>query len=642
MANVPEIAAHERLDLEGLPSKRLSAEEFLASFDMARVPTSPGCYIMRDEKDRVIYVGKANNLRSRVRAYINESDTRYTVKFLMRRVAHIDFLLTTNEKEALLLENSLIKEHRPRYNVQLKDDKTYVSLRINLPHEFPRVTVTRNLRKDGSRYFGPYSSAGAVRETIKQVQRLFPLRLCSDSVLRNRTRPCLYYQMKQCSAPCVGYIEQDAYRELVNQVIMVLEGRSAELEKLLMQRIQEHAERLEFEKAAEVRDRVYALRTTLERQRTVRSMGEGDQDVFGVFTQGRFSEIQVLFFRGGKMMGGRSFSFNQREMPLEEVISSFLLQYYSEISTIPSEILLPLDLEDSETLSELFSEQRGTKVTVHWPQRGEKRALIDLAARNAKNRFEEKRLAEQANRDLVMQLREKLRLRAVPNRIECFDISTIQGTQAVGSMVTFEGGAPAKSRYRRFAIKMVEGQDDFAMMREVLLRRFKRAIEESDLPDLVMIDGGKGQLNVATTVFKDLGIEDLEAVGIAKSRTLDAGGHSPERFFLPGRKDPIILPQNSPVVLFLARIRDEAHRFAVTYHRKRRGKATLSSALTSIPGVGPKRARTLLNSLGSLAKVRKATLDEIAALPGFSTELAQTIKEHLSGAESAAEETDTP
>ncbi|MCC6696876.1 MAG: excinuclease ABC subunit UvrC [Candidatus Hydrogenedentes bacterium] len=640
MANVPEIAAHERLDLEGLPSKRLSAEEFLASFDMARVPTSPGCYIMRDEKDRVIYVGKANNLRSRVRAYINESDTRYTVKFLMRRVAHIDFLLTTNEKEALLLENSLIKEHRPRYNVQLKDDKTYVSLRINLPHEFPRVTVTRNLRKDGSRYFGPYSSAGAVRETIKQIQRLFPLRLCSDSVLRNRTRPCLYHQMKQCSAPCVGYIEREAYRELVDQVIMVLEGRSAELERLLMQRIQQHAERLEFEKAAEVRDRVYALRTTLERQRTVRSMGEGDQDVFGVFTQGRFSEIQVLFFRGGKMMGGRSFSFNQREMPLEEVLSSFLLQYYSEMSTVPSEILLPLELEDSATLAELFSEQRGTKITVHWPQRGEKRALIDLAARNAKNRFEEKRLAEQANRDLVAQLREKLRLRAVPNRIECFDISTIQGTQAVGSMVTFEGGAPAKSRYRRFAIKMVEGQDDFAMMREVLLRRFKRAIEESDLPDLVMIDGGKGQLNVATTVFKDLGIEDLEAVGIAKSRTLDAGGHSPERFFLPGRKDPIILPQNSPVVLFLARIRDEAHRFAVTYHRKRRGKATLSSALTSIPGVGPKRARMLLNSLGSLAKVRSATLDEIAALPGFSAELAQAIKEHLTASDSTPEETD--
>ena len=638
MVNDPEIAAQERLDLHGLSSKRMSAEEFLESFELARVPTSPGCYIMRDEKDRVIYVGKANNLRSRVRAYINESDTRYTVKFLMRRVAHIDFLLTTNEKEALLLENSLIKAHKPRYNVQLKDDKTYVSLRINLPHEFPRVTVTRNLRKDGSRYFGPYSSAGAVRETIKQIQRLFPLRLCSDSVLRNRTRPCLYYQMKQCSAPCVGYIERDSYRQLVDQVIMVLEGRSAELEKLLLQNIQQHADRLEFEKAAEVRDRVYALRTTLERQRTVRSAAEGDQDVFGVFTQGRFSEIQVLFFRGGKMTGGRSFSFNQREMPLEEVLSSFLLQYYSEFSTIPSEILLPLELEDSETLAEIFSEQRGTKVSVHWPQRGEKKALLDLAARNAKNSFEEKRLAEQANRDLLAQLREKLRLRAEPYRIECFDISTIQGSQAVGSMVTFEGGAPAKARYRRFAIKMVEGQDDFAMMREVLLRRFKRAIEENDLPNLVMIDGGKGQLGVATTVFKDLGIEDLEAVGIAKSRALDSGGHSPERFFLPGRKDPIILPQNSPVVLFLARIRDEAHRFAITYHRKRRGKATLGSALTAIPGVGPKRARTLLNRLGSLAKVRTAPPEEIAALPGFSMDLARAIKEHLAGPDRPAEE----
>jgi len=629
MAKQPQITATERIDLLRKPAERRSTEAFLESFDLAQVPASPGCYIMRDEKDRILYVGKAKHLRSRVRAYINESDSRYMVKFLMRRVAHIDFLLTANEKEALLLENNLIKQHRPRYNVNLKDDKTYVSLCINLPHEFPRITVTRKFKKDGSKYFGPYSSAGAVRETIKQIQRLFPLRLCSDAVLRNRTRPCLYYQMKQCSAPCVGYIDREDYRAIVNQVVMVLEGRSAELEKEMLEAIQRHAENLEFERAAEVRDRVYALRTTLERQRMVRAHPEGDQDVFGVYTQGRYSEIQVLFIRGGRMTGGRSFSFNQRETVIEEVLSSFLLQYYSDASNVPSEILVPFEIDEGDVLSEILSEQRGSKVTLHWPQRGEKRALVAMAERNAKNNFEEKRLAEQANRDLAVQLKEKLRLQKDPRRIECFDISTIQGTQAVGSMVTFENGVAVKSRYRRFSIKMVDGQDDFAMMREVLLRRFKRAIEEGDLPDLVLIDGGKGQLNVATTAFKDLGIEDLEVVGIAKSRALDEGGHSPERFFLPGRKDPIILQQSSPVVLFLARIRDEAHRFAITYHRKRRAKTTLNTTLTSIPGVGAKRARTLLNALGSVAKVRSATIEEIAAVPGFSRALAAAVKEHL-------------
>ncbi len=638
MSSRPQITAHERINLLKKPEARRSAEEFLASFDLAKVPASPGCYIMRDEKDRVLYVGKAKHLRSRVRAYINESDSRYMVKFLMRRVAHIDFLLTTNEKEALLLENNLIKQHRPRYNVNLKDDKTYVSLRINLPHEFPRITVTRKFRKDGSKYFGPYSSAGAVRETIKQIQRLFPLRLCSDSVLRNRTRPCLYYQMNQCSAPCVGYIDREEYRKLVDQVIMVLEGRSADLEKELLETIQQHADNLEFEKAAEVRDRVYALRTTLERQRTVRAHAEGDQDVFGIHTQGRYSEIQVLFIRNGRMTGGRSFSFNQREMPIEEVLSSFLLQYYSTVSQVPSEILIPVEMEESDVLADILSEQRGAKVSVHWPQRGEKRALIVMSERNAKNNFEEKRLAEQANRDLVVELKVKLRLHKNPQRIECFDISTIQGNQAVGSMVTFEGGVAAKSRYRRFSIKQVEGQDDFGMMREVLLRRFKRAIEESDLPDLVLIDGGKGQLNVATAVFKDLGIEDLEAVGIAKSRATGDGSHSPERFFLPGRKDPIILKQNSPVVLFLARIRDEAHRFAITYHRKRRSKSTLSTTLTEIPGVGPKRARALLNAFGSLAKVKQASVEEIAGVAGFNCALAASVREHLAASPDGVEQ----
>ncbi len=623
----------ERVRIDWESAKKISPEEFSNQFEIDRVPTASGCYLMHDAKDRIIYVGKAKNLRARLRSYLNESDTRYTVKFLMSRVSRIDFLITRNEKEALLLENSLIKMHKPRYNIQLRDDKTYVSLKVNVRHDFPRVTVTRKLRKDGSRYFGPYSSAGAVRETVRQIQRVFPLRTCSDSVLNNRVRPCLYYQMKRCTAPCVGYMDKAAYGEIVEQVLLLLAGRSAELEKLIKEQMRACADALEFEKAADLRDRLAAIQRTMERQRTVAVPGAQERDVFGVYTKGRYSEIQAIFYRGGKMMGGRSFSFNRRETPLDEMFSSFLLQYYSDSPNVPSEIVLPVPIEEADVLEEVLSEKREARVRVVSPQRGEKRAMVDLANRNAKTGFEEKQLADQANSDLLDQVKAKLDLPTVPHRIECFDISTTQGAKAVGSMVTFEGGVANKSRYRRFAIKDVEGQDDFAMMREVLMRRLKRAIEEDDLPDLVLVDGGKGQLGVATTVFKDLGIDQLPAASIAKSRA-EGSARSPERFFIPGRSNPIVLPQHSPVVHYLAQIRDEAHRFAITYHRQRRNKATLSTRLTGIPGVGAKRARVLLNAIGSVAKVRDADVSTIAALPGFSDALAKAVKKHLATTES--------
>lgn len=626
MSNDKDTGALERLQLINADAE---SGDFLERFDITRVPTSPGCYLMHDRSGHVVYVGKAANLRARIRSYLNESDTRYRVKFLMRRVADVAFLLTTTEKEALLLENSLIKKHKPRYNVRLKDDKTYVRFRLNMRHEFPRLTVVRQVKRDGSKYFGPYASADAARATLRQLQRLFPLRTCSDAVLASRSRPCLYHQMGQCSAPCVGYIEGGAYRGIVDQVVMVLEGRGGDLEKRMEDDIKRHAERLEFEEAAQLRDRLYALRKTLERQRTVQATEEGDRDVFGVYTQGRFSEIQALFFRRGKMTGGSSFSFNQREMPFEEILSSFLLQYYAGGAAVPAEILVPVLPDDVDALTDVLSEQRGKKVAVHCPQRGERRRLVELAERNARNSFEEKRLEAKANRDLVEQTKKVLHLRELPLRIECFDISTTQGDKAVGSMVTFTGGTPDKQRYRRYAIKHVTGQDDFAMMREVLMRRYQRAIDEDDLPQLVLIDGGKGQLGVATAVLKDLGIEDLEAASIAKSRLIEEGERSPERFFRPGRKNPIILPQNHAVVHFLARIRDEAHRFAITYHRKRRQESALRSPLVEIPGVGKKRAQRLLRELGSLRRVREASIDDIAALPGFSDKLARTIKEHL-------------
>jgi len=625
----PEVdIRHERLRIEAGAQERKNAADFVQSFDVGQVPTGPGCYLMLDSRGKPIYVGKAKNLRARIRTYVNEGDSRYSVKFLMRRVAQIDFLVTTNEKEALLLENSLIKQHKPRYNVRLKDDKTYISLRLDPREDFPRITTVRRYKRDGARYFGPYHDSNAVRRTLRQLQRLFPMRTCSDHVLNNRTRPCLYYQMRQCVAPCVGYVDRDAYHELVDQVMLVLEGRSGELEKLLLARIAQSAERLDFEQAATLRDRLYDLRRTLERQRTVAVGGAEDRDVFGYYNEGSFTELQVLYYRGGKMTGGRVFTFERREMPVDELLSSFLLQYYSE-SVIPGEVLLPLELEEANALSEILSEQRGQKAVVHWPQRGEKTALVDLAMRNAKHSFAEKRLAEKANAEVLRQIQEVFGLAAPPARIECFDISTIQGARTVGSMVTFTDALPDKSRYRRYSIRTVEGQDDFASMREVLLRRYTRAIEEDDLPSLVVIDGGKGQLNVAHAVFKDLGIEDLPHISIAKSRSQEAGGHSPERFFVPGRMNPIILPQKGPVVQLMARLRNEAHRFAISYHRKQRGKATINTTLTEIPGVGPARARTLLNQLGSVAKIRIATVEEIAALPGFNRQLAETVHRSL-------------
>ncbi len=632
----PSPAPAEQLMLVGTPSARKSPEEFIASFDASSAPSAPGCYLMFDERDRIIYVGKAKNLRSRIRTYVNDKDSRYSVKFLMKRVARIEFLLTSNEKEALFLENSLIKQHKPRYNVQLKDDKSYVSLRIDANEDFPRLTVTRRLRKDGAHYFGPYASAHSVRDTLRQIHRIFPLRTCTDHVMRNRTRPCIYYQMKQCGAPCVGYESREQYHTVVDQVVMALSGRSNELEALLRDQIRERAGALKFEEAAVLRDRLHGLRGMLERQSTVSVRGVEDRDVVGYFSQGRFIELQIIFYRGGKLLGGRSFSFKQRELPIGEILSSFLLQYYSDAPVIPHEVLVPEAMEDADTLAEILSEQRGSKVAVHYPQRGDKRALVDLAARNARSNFEEKQLAERAQVDLLDEVAAQLKLAKPPNRIECFDISTHQGEKTVASMVVFEGGEPNKQRYRRYSIKRVEGQDDFAAMREVLMRRFTRAIAEDDLPDLVLIDGGKGQLGVAGAVMKDLGIEDLDLASIAKARAQESGGHSPERFFRPGRANPIILPQNSPVVLLLARVRDEAHRFAITYHRERRRRGTIRSSLTDIPGVGPTLARRLLNTFGSIARIRGLSAKELAEVPGISEGLAGLILDHVADASRSA------
>ncbi len=608
----------------------------------ADAPTQPGCYLMKDAAGHILYVGKAINLRQRIRSYVNETDTRANVRFLMRRVASIDYLVVATEKEALLLENSLIKQHKPRYNVRLKDDKTYLSLRLNPHEDFPRITIVRRFQRDGARYFGPYHDATAARKTLRQIQRLFPMRLCSDNVLHNRTRPCLYYQMGQCLAPCVGLVNREAYHELVEQVMLVLEGRSTELEKRLMEKIRALADALRFEEAAALRDRLRDLGLTLERQRTVVAGSVEDRDVFGVHTEGRFTELQVLFYRGGKLLGGRSWSFEAHDMPLAEVLGSFLLQYYDTAPVVPREVIVPVEVDEAEVLAALLSEKRNGRVEILFPQRGDKLKLVELATRNAERSAAEKKMADKAAKDALELIQKTLKLPRLPERIECFDVSTTQGDKTVASMAVFEGGLPAKQRYRKYAMRSVEGQDDFASLREALMRRYTRAVEENDLPDLVLIDGGRGQLGVADAVLKDLGLDDLPHASIAKSRPEEGGSQSPERFFLPGRVNPIIPPQHGPVVRTLARLRDEAHRFAVTYHRQKRSKAVLSSALLGVPGLGPKRAKALLTALGSVARIRGASPAEIAAVPGFSEKLARVVVQHLQQSGSAEALTGTP
>ncbi len=607
---------------------RRGTDEDAPTLDISAAPTSPGCYLMRNERGQILYVGKAKNLRARLRNYINETDSRYSVKFLMRRVASIEYLVVDTEKEALLLENSLIKAHKPKYNVRLRDDKTYISIRLDPRETFPRLRVVRRHKEDGARYFGPYHDTRAARKTLKQMQKLVPLRICSNHVMANRTRPCIYYQMKQCAAPCVGLVAPEAYARLVEQALLILEGRSAELEQQLLDGIAAAAGALKFEEAAVLRDRLHDLRATVEPQRAVTSGVMDERDVFGVHVEGRFIEIQVLFYRGNTMVGGEAFSFDHVETPVAEILASFLLQFYSVAPVIPKEVLLPVAVDDQDALAELLSEKRGGRVALRCPRRGALKRIVALANDNAKRAFTDRRGQEKAIMDTLEQTRAALHLSRIPERIECFDVSTIQGSNTVAAMVVFEHGLPAKQRYRRYAVKNISGQDDFSAMREALERRYRRAVAEDELPDLVLIDGGKGHLNVALAVLKSLGLAALPCAAIAKSR-VGEGTTSFERFFIPGRMNPIVPPQRGPVVQLLSRVRDEAHRFAIGYHRIKRKKSTITTALLDIPGVGPTLARRLLTQFGSLTRVRQATVEQLARTPGIHATLAQQIHEAL-------------
>jgi excinuclease ABC subunit C len=604
----------------------------------ANMPARPGVYLMRDKAGKVIYVGKAKDLRARVRAYFSNADERSQVQFLVRRVEDIEALVTASDKEALILENNLIKQYKPRYNIRLKDDKSYLSIKVTTAHPWPRIFTTRKIVKDGSRYFGPFSSAVAARETIDIIEKHFLLRNCTDHNFRNRSRPCLQYQIKRCMAPCVLPVSEELYREQVRQAMLFIDGKRQELVSELKQRMREKSDALEFETAARIRDQIQAVEKTLEKQRMVSHWG-ADQDIFGLYREGGFIEVQVLLVRQGKLTDSHSYSLEDLEFPDEEIVASVLTQFYQGQRFTPDEILLPVELEDRAAREEYLSERKGRKVEILCPQRGDKRHLVQMAEENAAQSFAERHDQEKAREKMLRELQEYLRLKRYPQRIECFDISTIHGAHAVGSMVTFINGEPDKNLYRHFRIKTIDassGGDDFGMMLEMLKRRFARGKEEADLPDLIVVDGGKGQLAMALTAMEELGITEVDAVGLAKMRVQAAARsaeieRTEERVFLPGQSNPVVLRRNSNALFLLQRVRDEAHRFAITYHRRLRAKQTLYSALDQIPGVGGARKRALLRAFGSVKRIEAASLDELLKVPSVNERVAREILEALRG-----------
>jgi excinuclease ABC subunit C len=594
-----------------------------------RLPPDVGVYLFRDETGRVLYVGKAQSLRARVRNYFREGgDGRATVEFLVARARSVDYVVTGTEQEALILENNLIKKYRPRYNVVFKDDKSYVNLRLDTKHPFPRLTVVRRPRRDGATYFGPFASAGSVRQTLRTLGRIFPMRTCTDADFASRTRPCLYYYIHRCPAPCVGKVEASEYAETVRRVTMFLKGRGGDLLKTLRDKMDLQAAERRYEEAARTRDQLFALQAVIERQR-ISSPQRAERDVFATHHQHEKLVIQMLTVRDGQVSGAETFFFDSAVQSTGEHLASFLNQYYQSGAPVPEEVLVGDEIPDAAALEALLSERARRSVSIARPQRGERATLVDLAQKNATVAFNEGR-GHERNREILDDLQELLSLEYYPRRIECFDVSNIQGSRAVASGVTFIDGEPAKGQYRRFRIRSVEGADDYAMMREVLERRVSRGLKEGDLPDLLIVDGGRGQLNVAREVMSRLGVDTVEVVGIAKVRG-ETGRkvRGQERIYRPDFTEPLLLEGTSQALYLLERVRDEAHRFANTYHRQLRNRAMGQSKLDGIPGIGAVLKRRLLREFGSLERIRRADVDVIAAVPGMSRRRAQALKDAL-------------
>ena len=580
------------------------------------LPASPGVYIMKDAQGKIIYVGKAILLKNRVRQYFQSGKNHSPkVRAMVARIADFETILTGSEVEALILECNLIKKHRPRYNISLKDDKSYPYVKVTLQEEYPRAFITRRILKDGARYFGPYTNAGAVHESLRLLRRLFPLRSCK----RMADRPCLEHHIRRCLAPCTGQVDPEEYAQMIREVCLFLEGRTDAVEKNLEQQMLLAAEKLNFELAARLRDQLRAVRKISEKQNIV--TGSGDQDALGMARSELGVCVQVFFIRAGKMVGREHFLLaGSEEEEDAAVLLAFLKQYYHQAAFVPREILLPFPLPETELLMEWLTERKGARVAIECPQRGTKRDIVRMAEGNASKYLEDEaaRLREANARTMgaVDELGSWLQLSKPPMRMECFDISHIQGSETVASMVVFEGGVPKKSAYRRFKIQSTEGKpDDFMSMREVTRRRYGKASAE-EMPDLIIIDGGKGQLSSALEIIRGAGHLMVPVVGLAKQF---------EYIFTEGSSEPVILPRHSQALYLVQRIRDEAHRFAITYHRKLRGKRNMVSILDHVTGIGPKRRKLLWDHFGTLAKIKAAGVEEMAALDGMTLPAAQAV-----------------
>jgi len=599
---------------------------------LARLPDRPGIYIYRDAKAQVLYVGKAASLRSRVRSYFQESRPRDPkTDALVRQIRDLEYVVTDNELEALMLEANLVRKHRPRYNIILRDDKHYPFLKLTTNEEFPRLLVARRVQNDGATYYGPFYPATAMRETLKLTRQLFPLRTCSITIDGTLERPCIQYSIHRCNAPCTGWETREGYAKTIREVTQFLEGRDEDLALRLTREMEEAAVETKFERAAVLRNQIQALNKVRERQKII-STDEVDQDVIGVVRQGSDACVEFFFVRKGRLVGQEAFFFDRVAGWADgEILSAFVRQFYGKAVAPAPEILVSEDLPEAELTTEWLSTLAGRRVQIVVPQRGPRREFVAMAEANAAIALQNHLLSRDDRQQVVLEeLRRALTLPGLPNRIEGYDISHVQGSEQVGSLVVWENGSMKKEDYKRFRIKTVAGADDFAALAEVLTRRFARALEQgTPLPDLVLIDGGRGQLNVGLKVLQELGLDYLPVVALAKQQ---------EEVYVGESLHPLVLDPTSPALHTLQKIRDEAHRFAITYHKKLRSKRTLQSVLDTIPGVGPTIRTSLLKTLGSARRVRESSVAELAAVPKVTPKLAQRIFEHFHPAESVEPE----
>ncbi|MCP3925370.1 MAG: excinuclease ABC subunit UvrC [Desulfobacterales bacterium] len=589
-----------------------------------QISDKPGVYLMKSASGLYIYIGKAKNLRKRVSSYFNKKHEDIKTNVLVNKIKDIETIITETEQEALLLESTLIKKHKPKYNIVLKDDKRYKILKLDLKEDYPYIQVVRKIENDKALYFGPYTSGGDLTRTIKIINKTFKLRKCRSKNFRSRTRPCLNYQIGTCLGPCCLKVDKKTYMEIVDEVKMFLKGKTYDLVKKIEIQMKEEALNQKFEEAATLRDKLFSLKKIVERQVTVSNDFKDKDVISGAFSLEKIV-ITVLSIRSGFLNKTQHFKFKQTISDKREVFRTFINQFYDKTKSIPNEILIPIKI-DSAIIEGLLTETKGKKVKILCPTRGEKKLLIEMADNNAEKELKNLLEAEQQREGLLKRLSKKLGMDIIPNRIECFDNSNISGTNPVSAMVVFKNGKPDKSSYRKYIIKNVKEQDDYAYMKEVLTRRFRK--KDNEYPDILMVDGGKGQLGIATTVLESLGIfGDFTVIGIAKKDV--EKGEDLDKIILPGRSNPLNLSKDKDILMLLERIRDESHRFAITFHRKRRGKKAIVSELDSIEGVGLKRKKALIKYFGSISKIKKATVDEINAIPEMNLKISEKVFEKM-------------